>query len=148
MIDGFARLFIRAEWMTDAACRGKDPNWWHPAKGGNNNNTNTAKAICDGCPVRQQCLQYALDNNEHRGIWGGVSIEVYRRNNPNRTVAQTVNVRYGGGQHGERPQRWGDIEHGTPAGYYAEKRRGNICAACRAANNARRQQLRQQGRTA
>lgn len=30
-----------------------------------------AKAICDECPVRMQCLQTALDRNEDYGVWGG-----------------------------------------------------------------------------
>lgn len=28
---------------------------------------------CAGCPVINQCLQYALDNNEEHGIWGGTT---------------------------------------------------------------------------
>jgi len=30
-----------------------------------------AKAYCGVCPIRQQCLDYALRNAE-RGIWGGL----------------------------------------------------------------------------
>lgn len=30
-----------------------------------------AKAVCSGCPVRQDCLDYALEHNE-LGVWGGV----------------------------------------------------------------------------
>lgn len=36
-----------------------------------------AKAICAACPVQAECLQKALDNDEH-GIWGGLT-EVERR---------------------------------------------------------------------
>jgi WhiB family redox-sensing transcriptional regulator len=32
-----------------------------------------AKAICSRCSVRQECLQYALDNRILHGIWGGTS---------------------------------------------------------------------------
>lgn len=32
-----------------------------------------AKAVCAGCEVRAECLQYALDNNERFGVWGGAS---------------------------------------------------------------------------
>ncbi len=30
-----------------------------------------AKAQCFGCPVRAECLAYALDQNEVFGVWGG-----------------------------------------------------------------------------
>jgi hypothetical protein len=30
-----------------------------------------AKTICGECPVQQQCLDYALDNREAFGVWGG-----------------------------------------------------------------------------
>lgn len=36
------------------------------------------KKVCAACPVRLQCLQYALDNEERFGIWGG-SDEVERK---------------------------------------------------------------------
>jgi len=32
-----------------------------------------AKKICGGCPVKQECLDYALDNRFRDGIWGGLS---------------------------------------------------------------------------
>lgn len=32
-----------------------------------------AKKQCAGCPVLTACLQYALDNREEHGVWGGTS---------------------------------------------------------------------------
>jgi WhiB family redox-sensing transcriptional regulator len=32
-----------------------------------------AKKLCAGCPVRQECLEYALENGERFGVWGGLS---------------------------------------------------------------------------
>ena len=37
-----------------------------------------AKAICDLCAVRGQCLKFALQRGEAHGIWGGTS-EAERR---------------------------------------------------------------------
>ncbi len=32
-----------------------------------------AKAVCAGCPVRAECLEFALANDERWGVWGGTS---------------------------------------------------------------------------
>lgn len=32
-----------------------------------------AVAVCDRCPVRKQCLEYALVNHEEYGVWGGTT---------------------------------------------------------------------------
>jgi WhiB family redox-sensing transcriptional regulator len=37
-----------------------------------------AKRVCAGCPVRETCRGYALDNGEEFGVWGGLS-EVERK---------------------------------------------------------------------
>lgn len=59
-------------WRSDAACQGHPPEWWFPEK--NNNAMKQAREICDACPVRTDCLEWALVNNM-QGIWGGVSHE-------------------------------------------------------------------------
>lgn len=41
--------------------------------------THMAKSICSQCPVRRQCLEYALDTQTRFGIWGGVSEKVLRK---------------------------------------------------------------------
>ena len=37
-----------------------------------------AKAICAGCPVRLDCLIFALEANQQFGIWGGYDEEERR----------------------------------------------------------------------
>jgi WhiB family redox-sensing transcriptional regulator len=32
-----------------------------------------AKKLCEECPLQEMCLQYALDNREIHGIWGGLT---------------------------------------------------------------------------
>lgn len=32
-----------------------------------------AKEICEVCPVRNACLQQAIDNGEGFGVWGGMT---------------------------------------------------------------------------
>ena len=34
-----------------------------------------AKSICQECPAKQQCLEYAVVANIQYGIWGGLTIE-------------------------------------------------------------------------
>lgn len=69
----------RPEWQDDALCAQTDPEEFYPEKGGN---TRLAKAICQRCDVREQCLQYALDHGERYGIWGGVTERERRKLKP------------------------------------------------------------------
>lgn len=57
-------------WMGDALCAQTDPEIFFPDKGGT---TAPAKAVCARCAVAAECLDYALEHEEHFGIWGGVS---------------------------------------------------------------------------
>ena len=44
-----------------------------------------AVAICASCPVRTQCLEYALRNSIKHGIWGGLNPEERTRECRRRT---------------------------------------------------------------
>ena len=57
-------------WQSDALCAQTDPEAFFPEKGGS---TRDAKRICASCEVKAQCLEYALQNDERFGIWGGLS---------------------------------------------------------------------------
>jgi WhiB family redox-sensing transcriptional regulator len=57
-------------WQTDSLCAQTDPEAFFPEKGGS---TREAKKICGSCEVRSSCLEYALENDERFGIWGGLS---------------------------------------------------------------------------
>jgi len=57
-------------WQERALCAQTDPEAFFPEKGGS---TREAKKVCVGCEVRAECLEYALENDERFGIWGGLS---------------------------------------------------------------------------
>ncbi|HEV6953776.1 WhiB family transcriptional regulator [Promicromonospora citrea] len=57
-------------WQERALCAQTDPEAFFPEKGGS---TREAKKVCAGCEVRAECLDYALENDERFGIWGGLS---------------------------------------------------------------------------
>jgi len=63
-------------WQTDALCAQTDPEAFFPEKGGS---TRDAKRICTSCEVKSDCLEYALQNDERFGIWGGLSERERRR---------------------------------------------------------------------
>lgn len=76
MIDELARLIERPEWMRDAACRGMDPELFYPSRG---ESVAQARKVCSGCPVRAECLTYAMNLHETHGMWGGMSERDRRR---------------------------------------------------------------------
>lgn len=57
-------------WQADSLCAQTDPEAFFPEKGGS---TRDAKRICAECTVSSECLEYALQNDERFGIWGGLS---------------------------------------------------------------------------
>jgi WhiB family redox-sensing transcriptional regulator len=58
------------EWMKKALCAEVDPEMFYPEK---NTDGTVAKRICLRCDVKVECLQYAIDNKEDHGIWGGLN---------------------------------------------------------------------------
>lgn len=60
--------------MRSGACarRPKDRDLFYPA-GENSEEYERARAICDGCPVKAECLGFALDTGERYGMWGGMT---------------------------------------------------------------------------
>ncbi|MFD9612321.1 WhiB family transcriptional regulator [Streptomyces sp. NPDC059083] len=62
-------------WQSAAACRGLGTDvFFHPEGERGESRAKrerAAKAVCDGCPVRAQCLQYAVTVAEPYGVWGG-----------------------------------------------------------------------------
>jgi WhiB family redox-sensing transcriptional regulator len=57
-------------WRQFALCRGADPGLWFPVE---QDGGGEATTICWTCPVRTDCLTWAIEHNERKGIWGGIS---------------------------------------------------------------------------
>lgn len=71
-------------WQDQANCLGVDPDLFFPERGAS---TREAKAVCAGCEVKDDCLEYALRNGEKFGIWGGLSERERRRIRRQRALA-------------------------------------------------------------
>lgn len=58
------------DWRADALCAQIGTEMFFPEK---NQSAEPARRICRMCPVRTECLRYALENREREGVWGGLS---------------------------------------------------------------------------
>lgn len=61
-------------WMKRAACRGLDPELFFPVSetGEGAAQAAVAKDVCATCPVRRECLDWALETHA-AGVWGGTT---------------------------------------------------------------------------
>lgn len=63
----------RPHWMNQAACAG-----WPAAVFFEKAHQKQAVALCATCPIRAECLDYALAGCIDYGVWGGCSPEERR----------------------------------------------------------------------
>lgn len=63
------------DWRERAACRDEDPELFFPIgdAGPAHRQIAVAKFVCDGCPVRANCLEWALEASPVEGVWGGTT---------------------------------------------------------------------------
>lgn len=61
------------DWMDFAACRGKDPSVFFFEDTSPNHE---ARQLCITCPVRMDCLEYAVEHEKDWGVWAGVTARV------------------------------------------------------------------------
>lgn len=64
------------EWMSEGNCSRVPPATFFPSDGVG---VEAARRICEGCPVKSPCLEYALINRIDHGVWGGTSERERRR---------------------------------------------------------------------
>ena len=80
------------DWRDKAACLTADPELFFPI--GNTGpallQIEEAKAVCQGCVVREDCLEYALSEHIDHGVWGGCSERERRRIAKRRRIALRV----------------------------------------------------------
>lgn len=76
---------LSVEWQEHGSCKQADGALFYPPsnrfehKPDRQAREAQAKRICAGCPVRAECLEWALTTREPHGVWGGAS-ESERRN--------------------------------------------------------------------
>lgn len=99
------------EWRERAACRGVDPDIFFIERGAS---SGPARAFCDICGVRAECLTFALDSNEHHGVWGGLS-EWQRRKLRSRSRIRAVGGRPPRDEDTTRKAAWLWRQHWRPA---------------------------------
>jgi WhiB family redox-sensing transcriptional regulator len=59
-------------WQDLSLCSQADSEAWFPEKGGS---TAYPKKVCRRCPVISECLEFALENDERFGVFGGLSVK-------------------------------------------------------------------------
>lgn len=74
-------------WQEKANCRGVNPDLFFPERGAS---TKEAKAVCAGCEVKDECLEFALRMGEKFGIWGEKSERERRRIRASRAQARRL----------------------------------------------------------
>jgi WhiB family redox-sensing transcriptional regulator len=63
-------------WMHHGHCRSLSPSEFFPSDGVG---VERARRICAECPVKAECLEYALTFRIDHGVWGGCSERERRR---------------------------------------------------------------------
>jgi WhiB family transcriptional regulator, redox-sensing transcriptional regulator len=78
---------VNPQWQAGAKCHGLPGNLFYADSQHNNGQVQEAKSVCLGthpdhpgrCPVLEACLDYAIENGERWGVWGGTSERERRR---------------------------------------------------------------------
>lgn len=72
---------MNEDWREKALCIGKDTNLFFPESGirAAIKQARMMKSVCYACPVRLECLNYAVAKGEEFGIWGGFSAKERRK---------------------------------------------------------------------
>lgn len=65
------------DWRVQGLCLREDPDLFFPVGGITSGlavlQADEAKSLCRRCPVREQCLAWAIEVGPVEGIWGGTT---------------------------------------------------------------------------
>jgi WhiB family redox-sensing transcriptional regulator len=84
------------DWRHRAACHDVDPELFFPVgvRMDAVRQTKVAQAVCMACPVRRECLTWAMDSGQEYGVWGSLSENqrraLKRRDSRARTAAARI----------------------------------------------------------
>ena len=67
---------VEQHWRAEALCASSDPELWFAAGAVEHK---LAKIVCGRCPVKRDCLDYAMTAPIDHGIWGGLTGRERRR---------------------------------------------------------------------
>lgn len=134
-------LAVSLEIADQAVCGQVDPELFFPEKGGS---VREPKLLCAVCPVRQECLDWALANDVRHGVWGGLSERERRRLRQDRAAeAPPAPAPEPAPKKPRSP-----VQCGTRGGYRKHRQNGEqACDPCRQANAAADNRLRRTGTT-
>jgi len=67
--------YVSPAWRGAGACVSADPDLFFPISMSGTGAVQAERAcrICAGCRVMRQCLEFAMENGETEGIWGGTT---------------------------------------------------------------------------
>ncbi len=114
----------RNDFRHGAVCRDYDPEVWFPINEATG--SGPAKALCQTCPVRQRCLDWAVSTGQTAGVWGGLTTD--ERAELRRPAAAAAAVHKAANR---RPVALADTSGDSSA-----RRRGH-CTGCRASHPLR-----------
>ena len=116
-------------WRKQAACLGLPLDLFFPKQRSDDESVPDAiRAVCSGCPVAMECLEFALSMDSNVGIWAATTpkqreaIRRYRAEQVQNDIDEAI----------ANPEM-----HGTMAMFSEHRKRGELpCRACKDAKNA------------
>lgn len=109
------------DWRDRAACLQQNPELFFPIglTGSALDQLEQAKRVCADCPVREECLRWALELNLDHGVWGGASEDERRSMKRRAARARALNrakaAKLAAAEHAARSERPSVSDGGTAA---------------------------------